>query len=272
MVSEQTEQGWQLEGSSPDAYERYLVPAFFERWAEELVELADPRSGERVLDVACGSGIVARRAARRVGENGSVTGLDINPGMLAVAREASSRIAWTEGSALSLPFPDESFDLVLCQEALQFFSDRALAFEEMHRVCASRGRLALSVLRGLEHSVAYTAFADALERHAGPDAGEMMRSPFVLGDAEELRALVTAAGFRDVRIQIRIRSVRYPSFEQMLWREAASSPLAGPLGRLDDAARGRLVAEIADALAAYVDDDGIVLPIEAHVVLARPRG
>ncbi|MER8800707.1 methyltransferase domain-containing protein [Mesorhizobium sp. M0998] len=119
---------WQLEGSAADLYERYLVPAITALWAADLMDRAAPQSGERILDVACGTGVVARSAAERMG-SGQVVGLDINTGMLAVARSlprgAGARIDWHEGSALEMPFPDSAFDLVLCQLGLQFFPDRS---------------------------------------------------------------------------------------------------------------------------------------------------
>src|SRR5215212_5921818 len=106
---------WQLEGTAAELYERYLVPAITALWAADLVRRAAPGSGERVLDVACGTGIVARLAAERMGA-GHIVGLDLNAGMLAVARAVSTGsnppIMWQEGSALELPFPDGSFDVV----------------------------------------------------------------------------------------------------------------------------------------------------------------
>lgn len=267
-------QSWQLEDNSAEAYERYLVPAIMRSWAADLVDLAAPLPGERVLDVACGTGIVARTAAPRVGASGTVVGLDLNPAMLAVARQVASAlppaIEWQEGNALDLPFPDGAFDVVFCQYALMFFGDRSRALTEMRRVLAPHGRLAVSVGRGLEHNRGYAALSDALERHAGPDAAAMMRSIFALGNDQQLRSLVAGAGFRDVRIRLAVDAVRYPSFEEMLRREAASSPLAGPLGQIDDDARNRLVAEVAATLRSYVDDEGIAIPIESLVVLARP--
>jgi ubiquinone/menaquinone biosynthesis C-methylase UbiE len=274
MIGERSRQAWQLEGSSAVAYERYLVPAIFAPHARDLVDLAEPKPGERVLDVACGTGIVARTAAPRVGASGTVTGLDVNPGMLAVARIASSglspAIEWTEADADSLPFPDASFDVVFCEQALQFFGDRPTALREMRRVTAKDGRLALSVFRGLEHNFAYAVLSAALERHAGAEAGAMMRSPFALGDGEQIRALVSGAGFRDVRLRLWFGSERFASFEELLRQEAASSPLAGPLGRLDAAARDALLAEVAAAMRAYVDDDGIAFPNDSHMLLASP--
>jgi SAM-dependent methyltransferase len=196
--------------------------------------------------------------------------------MLAVARRAAAglgpeieAIEWREGEATALPFPDESFDVVYCEQGLQFFGDRALALAEMRRVTAPDGRLALSVCRSLDRVPGYAALSDALERHAGPEAGAMMGSPFAGGDGEALRALVAGAGFRDVRRRLAVVPVRYPSAEQLLWQEGASSPLAGPLGRLDGDARGALVAAVVEAMRPYVDDDGVMIPLEYHVVLAR---
>jgi ubiquinone/menaquinone biosynthesis C-methylase UbiE len=139
---------WQLDGSAPELYERYLVPAITTKWADDLVGRAQPGAGENVLDIACGTGIVARLASRWM-RQGHVTGLDLNKGMLPVARTVSSDgapIDWTEGSALDLPFEAGTFDLVLCQLGLQFFPDQERALREMHRVLSPTGRVALSVL------------------------------------------------------------------------------------------------------------------------------
>jgi ubiquinone/menaquinone biosynthesis C-methylase UbiE len=127
---------WQFAGSVPENYERYLVPALFKPWAEDLVEMATLRSGDRVLDIACGTGIVARTAAKRLGDNGSVVGLDVSGPMLATARTApeGAAVEWQEGSAVKLPMSDATFDVVFCQQGLQFFPDRIATLREMHRV------------------------------------------------------------------------------------------------------------------------------------------
>ena len=148
--------GWQLAGETvAEAYERYIMAAFGNAWAQALVQVAAPEDGDRVLDVACGTGAVARYAAPHVGPTGRVTGLDLNAGMLATARTmpapAGIPIAWHEGNATALPFPNASFDIVCCQQGLQFFPDRPAALREMSRVLTPGGRLALAVWRGLEH-------------------------------------------------------------------------------------------------------------------------
>src|SRR3984957_8894332 len=139
---------WQLEGTAAaELFERYLVPAITAKWAEDLLDRAQPREGEAVLDIACGTGIVARLAAKRIGR-GFVNCLDLNAGMLAVARRAPTEgaaINWIEGSALDLPFPADSFDVVFCQQGLQFFPDQGKALGEICRVLKGGGRAALSV-------------------------------------------------------------------------------------------------------------------------------
>lgn len=263
--------GWQLDRSAPDAYEEYLVPAFFASWADRLVETAKVSEGDRVLDVGCGTGIVARRAAARVGSGGSVTGLDVNDAMLAVAADAAESqppIEWRRGDATDVPFDDGRFDVVTCQQALQFVDDPVAAVGEMRRLLGSGGRAALSVWRPLEYQPAYVALADALERHVGGEAGQMMRSPFPSWDGADLRALVRDAGFDDPSVAVEIGSVRYPSVSEFVHREAASSPLAEPIAGVDREARDELVRAVAQRLDEYVDDDGVVSPMETYVVTA----
>jgi SAM-dependent methyltransferase len=267
------QQGWQLQEGSAEAYERYLVPLLFAPGAEYLIELAELGPGERVLDVACGTGIVVRRAAQRVGSGGRVVGLDINEGMLEVARKVSSEaypaIEWQQGDANDMPLQDGAFDAVFCQQALQFFPDRLAALREMHRVLAPNGRLALSVLRSTEHNPGYRLLAEALERHVGPDAGSMMRSPFPSLSADELRELIVGAGFGKVRILLGISPVRYPSAEEFLRWEGASSPLAGLIGALRDDACEALIRDLGQALRTYTDDEGIVFPAETYLAVAH---
>src|SRR5262245_35065637 len=267
-----TLEGWQLERSSADAYERYLAAAFAP-WAQALVGLAAVAEGERVLDVACGTGIVARSAAPRVGPSGTVAGVDFNGEMLRVARAVSAgtrpAIDWRQANAASLPFPPASFDASFCEQALQFFTDPGAAVREMHRVLAPGGRAAVTVCRAIEHSPVYLALADALERFAGREAGAMMRSPFSSWTVARLRGLFTDAGFSTVHVTIDVGAIRYPSAAELLRREAASSPLAGPIGALSAERRRALIDELQVATRDYVDDNGVMCSVESYVVLAK---
>lgn len=235
---------WQVAGNAAEVYEGALVPAVFAPWAPLVVALADPRPGERVLDVACGTGVVSRLAAQRVGPTGTVVGLDLNPGMLAVAAStvagqapAGAPITWREASATAMPLPDGSFDVVYCQLGLQFFPDRGI-------------------------------FAAALARHVSGEAAGLMRAPFALSDAEELRGLIGAAGFRDVAIRPVQETVRFPSAERFVQDQVAGSPLAGHVAKVSDEARGALAREIGDALRPYLAGPAVAFPIEAHLASA----
>jgi len=264
---------WQVAGSAPEVYERELVPAVFGVWAPILVELAQPRLGERVVDVACGTGIVARIAAKRVGPTGAVVGVDLNPGMLSIARSLVSTdggpLQWQEASADKLPFPDGSFDVVYCQLGLQFFADRAAALREMRRVLGTKGRLALMVWRGIHESPGFAVLAEALERHVGQAAAAIMRAPFGLSNADELQALVGAAGFQNIEVHERSGMVRFPSVDRFVLSYVAGSPLAGPVSKADDAAREALITDVRNALARYTSNTELVFPIAAHLLSAR---
>jgi ubiquinone/menaquinone biosynthesis C-methylase UbiE len=265
---------WQVSGKAAEAYERYLVPTLFTPWAHDLIACAALQPGERVLDVACGTGIVARLAAAPVGVAGHVVGIDLNSGMLAVARAqtpaaASARVEWREGDANALPCDNATFDVVFCQQGLQFFPDKAHALREMHRVLAPEGRLALSVWRALPYNLYNRVLADAVEWHVGPDAGGGMRAPCSFGDAQALRTLLTTVGFRDIRLHIVMLTLRHPSPAEYIPGQLAALPFAGAIEALETAAQTALYNDILTALHPYIDDEGLAVPLEAHVVLAR---
>jgi len=241
--------GWQLADNSAEAYERWLVPAIFTPFADDLVEVVKP--GCRVLDVACGTGIVARRAAERAG---AVIGVDVNGQMLDVARVCDPSIEWIEGDAAELPLADDSVDCVLCQQGLQFFADPQAALREMDRVLAPGGRLAVSVWRSIEGSPVFARLADLLEAE---QAG-IMRSPFRGPHADQLRAMVGG----DARVRISVKTVRFPSSDELLRREVASSPMSVTV----DSA---LQSAFAAAIRPYTDDDGVAFPMETDVVTAQ---
>jgi ubiquinone/menaquinone biosynthesis C-methylase UbiE len=267
---------WQVAGSAADVYERELVPAVFAQWAPLLIELARPDKGNRVLDLACGTGIVARTVAARVGPTGAVVGVDLNPGMLKVAAGVAPRqpqdeatVEWREASADKLPFQNALFNVVYCQLGLQFFADRAMALREVHRVLVAGGRVALMVWRGMHESPGFAALAEALERHVGQAAASIMRAPFGLSDADELTALVRNAGFQEVRVQQRTGVVRFPSVEKFVSSYIAGSPLAGPVSQVDDAARVALIADVRNALGKYTNGTELAFSIGAHLLRAQ---
>ncbi len=266
--------GWQLaSGSVAEANERYLISTFGNAWSQALVQLAAPEEGDRVLDLACGTGPLARYAAPFVGPTGRIVGLDLNAGMLAIARAMPAPdgipIAWQEGNATALPFPNASFDVVCCQQGLQFFPDRPAALREMLRVLTPSGRLALGVWRGLDRQPFYAALTEALERYVSPEAAASLRAAFTLAHADELRSLLAGAGFRDIRVRIRARLTRYPSLAEYVLGYLSGTPMAGAVAALDEVSRAAMVEHVCSSLRDYVDDDGMAAPWEAHLVSAR---
>lgn len=252
-----------------DTYERRMIPAVFRPWAERLVDAAGLRAGERVLDLACATGIVARVAAERVGPSGSVTGLDLLAGMLETARIASKdvdpQIEWVEGNALEMPLPDNSFDVVLCQQGLQFFPDKVTALKEVRRVLVSGGRSLVSVWGPIEHSPAVEALQRALERHA-PDVAGFLPVVFSLSDPEQLAELFREAGFARVSVQTVTADVSFTSVEDYLHTYLGSTPLGGIVSSLPDERRQGIGNEIAASVRGYSGTAGLTFPQETNVV------
>ena len=274
-VTEDPEQ-WQLVRGAPELYERYLVPAVTLPWAVDLVDRVGVGPGDRVLDLACGTGVIARTAALRVQRSGRVVALDVNAGMLEVARSlvpASGRsIEWCEGNALALPFDDGEFQVVLCQLGLQFFPDRPTAVREIRRVLAPTGRVGASVYSAIERNPATHALSGALDRHFGPGASRAKRAEHSLAAVRVLRALFEDAGFAEVRVETVTRSVHFASVGEYVRVQLSATPLAALLAEQQLAMSERLIAlvsaDVSDRLARYVHQGGVDFPQEIHVALA----
>ena len=267
---------WQVEGGAAELYQRHLVPAVTAGWAAGLVDRVAVRRGERVLDVACGTGVVARVAAERVGGPGRTAGIDINAAMLGVARslpaDAGARIGWVQGSVLGLPFAEASYDVVLCQLGLQFVPDRLAALAQMRRVLRPGGRLGVNVYGPIEHNPATFALAQALDRHLGPDASLTKRAEHALADAALLRTLTGEAGFKRIEIGTETRTVRFASVFDYVRIQLMATPLASLVqhqpGRPGQRLVEVLVADVAAALRPHQTADGLAFPQEAHVLVA----
>jgi ubiquinone/menaquinone biosynthesis C-methylase UbiE len=258
---------FQLEGDAADRYERWAVPFVIGPWAAGLVDLAGLRRGHRVLDVATGTGVVARLAARQVAPGGTVTGLDLNEGMLTAARRLplppGLTIDWRHGSALALPFSDGDFDAVLCQQGLQFFPDRLKALHEFRRVLAPNGRVTLSVWTG--PSPYFAAQREGLARHVSSEAATSIAAAFTLGNGNELRGLLETAGFHDVIVHHIRMMLRLPVPEEFLLRHLSAMPIAELVAAAGEEGRAALIAHMTEAMSPYVDGYGVVVPQEINV-------
>ena len=266
------EERWQLSGNAAEFYERY-VRLLMEPWVQCLVDVAALQPAEHVLDVACGTGFVARLAAGRVRAKGRVVGIDLNASMIEAARAASGhdaavRIEWRTGDAGALPFENDVFDVVLCQQGVQFFPDRVHALREMRRVLRVGGRLAFTVWSAIGDTPYHVALADALARHLSAEAGSMARASSALHDVVELHGLVASAGFRNVNVRPTIKTTKLPLPTEFVPGHLAALPMAQEIARLSAERRDALVQEMAEALSAYVDRGQLVLPAGVHVVTA----
>jgi ubiquinone/menaquinone biosynthesis C-methylase UbiE len=271
---------WQLEGTAAaELFERYLVPAITAKWAEDLMDRAQPREGEAVLDIACGTGIVARLAAKRIGR-GLVTGLDLNTGMLAVARSAPTEgaaITWIEGSALDLPFLADSFDVVFCQLGLQFFPDQRKALGEMCCVLKGGGRAALSVFSRIERTPGAKAFVLALDDVIGGDASRIKRGEHSFTDATQLETLLRDSGFNAVDVQTVEQTIVFPSVLDYVRFQLLATPMTVLLKDRTEHEREAIISSITSKTIAVsgpamLEGGRFTFPQETYVAIAdSPR-
>jgi ubiquinone/menaquinone biosynthesis C-methylase UbiE len=245
-------------GSAPEIYERFFVPAIGLPLAHDLMEAADVRDGERVLDVACGTGVVSRLAAARVGRTGIVAAVDVNPAMLQQARFSSEGteppIAWYETSAEAMPLPDASFDLVTCQLALMFMTDKPAALQEMRRVLVPGGRAFISVPRP---TAFFDVMHDAIERHVGSDAAAFVRLVFSLHDPGAFETLLDRAGFEDVDVRSASKELRLPAAEDFLWQYIQCTPIGASIMTMEESRRAALHRDVVEGWRPWAGEKGL---------------
>ncbi len=252
-----------------EAYESLHVPALFVEWSPRVLDAAGVSLGHRVLDVACGTGILARTAADRVGPSGSVVGVDPNPGMLTVAGRLDGRIEWRAGTAEELPVEDASFDRVVSQFGMMFFSDPERAVAEMVRALEPGGRFAIAVWDSLENTEAYAREVALLDRMAGAAAADALRAPFALGDAREVEKLIERAAGCPVTTSTVVGRGRFPSLRSMVEADLRGwLPVMGV--ELDDELILSILAAAEEELADFVLADGRTdFDSPAHVFSGR---
>jgi ubiquinone/menaquinone biosynthesis C-methylase UbiE len=247
-----------------DMYERVIVKSIFDRYARDLVERARPIGpSERILDLGCGTGIVARVLRERLGASARLTGLDASPAMVGKARSLAPEIEWVEGNATSLPFADGAFELVLCQQMLQFVPDRLAALREVRRVLAPSGRLIVSTWRPRREQPLHDALGRIAERHLGGS-----KDPRFSLEGETLVSLLREVGFVDVRMDMASLVERY---EELPVRATAAA--TSDLSAFSDEERERrldaVVSDTAAIVSQFAIDGGYGAPSYTDVVTAR---
>jgi SAM-dependent methyltransferase len=260
-------ESFHISSAQAETYETQFVPALFAQWVEPVLDAAGLTAGQTVLDVACGTGVVARHAADRVGAAGEVTGVDLNPAMLEVAARVRPDLTWEQGDAAALPFDDDGFDVVTCQSAMMFFPDPTGALREMGRVTRPGGTVAVQVFDLLDDQPAYGPWVRMVAGHAGEDALRMLGTYWVHGDQDVMRARCADAELEVRAIHHHERPAHFPSVEAMVLTEVNATPLADRLGRAE---LDRILADSYDVYRPFLTDDGLVLPLTGYVLVATP--
>ncbi len=264
-----TEENLKAQIDAAMAYEAVHVPALFRQWATRLLDEVQLQPGDRVLDLACGTGVLAREAAFRLGGAGGVVGVDPAPGMLAAAKRLGPGIEWRAGSAEDIPLPEGAFDHVFSQFGMMFFTDPMRAVEEMHRVLAPRGHLVVAVWDRVQAFPLYDDLMQLLKSRAGDDAAAALNAPFRLGDEQQFAKLFNHPGLHMDAVKTRQGTARFANLNAVVEAELRGwLPLMGV--QLDEALIESILSEAADALAQYVTAEGRVeFSSSAHMIHGR---
>jgi ubiquinone/menaquinone biosynthesis C-methylase UbiE len=257
-------------GTAAELYQSFFVPTIATPVSEELLRAADLRAGERVVDVACGTGVITRAAAERVGSTGTATGVDLAPDMLAVARDtpaAGAPIAWHEADAAALPLPDASYDVALCQMGLMFVEDRAGAVAELHRVLAPGGRVVVTTPGRIQppFEVMEQAIVDTID----PQLGAFVGAVFSMHDPEGLATLLRDAGFDDVSSAEYSAHFDLPEPAEFLWNYINLTPLSALVAEAPEDAKDALERRVVEAWKPQVVNG--TFPVDQPMALARGR-
>lgn len=263
---------WQLTREAAEHYERVLVPVILGPAAVALVDHVAPRHGDIILDAGCGTGAAARYAATHIGASGRVIGIDVNPGMIDVAQSLpappGAAIQWQVASANDLPLPDDSVDLVLCAQTLQFIQDPVDALGEMRRVLRLQGRVAISTWSGIGGSPYFDSLAEAISRHVGSTVADGLRAAFRLADVGSVEGMLSAAGFVDVAADLLKLDINLPALRDFIPRHVGATPMSAAFSSAPPAIRNAVVEDIVRELADFAEGDGVRVPVHTHVLVA----
>jgi len=260
---------WQLVRDAAERYERIAVPAILGPFAQALVDWANLPPGAFVLDVGCGTGAAARYAAAQVGPTGRVIGVDVNPGMIAVAKAlppvAGAPIEWLEQSAYKLSIADQTVDVTLCAQTLQFLEQQPQALAEIYRVLKPGGRIVLSAWCALEDNPYFHASMEAVAQHLGADMAAGLRAGSRLANADEIRALLSAAGFQAIEVTVMQRDLALPALAEFVPQHMSATPLAASYSAAPAPTQQAVIRDIMARLAAFQTPNGVKVPFRSYV-------
>ena len=265
-----TSMDWSAQtGDGPAHYQEFLVPGMFTPCARRVLAGLAISPGSAILDLACGTGVLTRLAARATGVAGTVTGIDLGAPMLAVAKSQpaepdSAPITYLEGSALDLPVGDGAFNVATCHHGFQFFPDRVAAIRELHRALAPAGRVAVACWTRIDETPGFRAIRDSLGSYVSEEAGQMMDSPFAL-PAAELTALLEAADFSAIKVECIEMVASFRAVPDFAAAVIAAGPVAATFNAAPDAARQAVAAAVREAVKPYTDGETVSFPMYSNV-------
>ena len=232
---------------------------------------AQPQPGEHVLDAACGTGIVARLAAPIVGPSGRTVGLDYDPIMIETARRLAPEIEWLQGDLQNPPFPDGFYDLVICQQGLQYLPDPSAGLRQIHRVLRPAGRMVLATWSDIAKSPGHVLLFQALEATIGPEKARPVA--WSLADEAQLLELVSKAGFVSVTTAIISLQTKYPSAQVFveIVLKGSSKVTREKLAQIPTDRRAAFIDEVAKPLRDYERRNALTLPMESRVLVGKRR-
>jgi SAM-dependent methyltransferase len=263
---------WQLARDAAERYERILVPTILGPAARGLVEWSDLRAGKAVLDVGCGTGAATRFAAEKVAKSGRVAGVDVNAGMVDVAKShppvQGSTIEWFENSAYQLPFAEGEFDIVLCAQTLQFLEDRPRALAEMYRVLKPGGRVAVSLWCDIRECPYFDVLVQAVTHHISAETAVGLRAAFGLTDLNTIQTLLSGAAFMTPEATVKQLDLDLPILSEFVPQHVSATPMAAGFNAASHEKRQAVIQEVAEKLASFETKDGVRIPFRTHPVRA----
>lgn len=265
--------GYQLSTKAAEDYEDTKVRALFGPMTEQMLDVIALPAGGDVLDVACGTGVISRALAGRLSERSRLVGADINAAMIEVAKRRAPAgphvFEWEIAPADDMPFEDASFDLMFCQQGLQFFPDKPAALTEMRRVLRAGGRLILNCWAAVPPMS--TEIEAVLRRRLTDEAAEKFVVPFAWRDEAVIGRIIANAGF-DLAAPRRLQVFRrMPATLAAMRADMLTSPIEAALRALGDDAIDEIVQEVMDTAERFRTGDMLALPQEAHLFEATAR-
>ncbi len=264
---------WQLAQDAAERYQTVLTPTILGPFAQALVDFAAVQVGEQVVDVGCGTGAAARYAAEAASDTGQVAGIDVNASMIDVARSlpvmAGAQIDWHVANAAEMPLDDQSVDVVLCAQTLQFLPEKQPSLAEMQRVVKANGRVAVSLWTPIEGNPYFYTLVETIARFVGPETAVGLKAAFALSDSGEIYSRLNEAGFGQIEMHITQLDLPLPALTEFVPRHIQATPMAAGFNLASEQVQQAVIQEVVEKLGQYEENGRIQIPFRSHMILCR---